>query len=279
MSWKVEVLNKRERWCSKGPSHGTEEEATAWAESNQQESWMNWRLREFDPFWEPEKRFHKFNSKIEYAWKIEVLHEQIWVTVGSLHDEEWSAIDWAGSNREDWWEDWQVVQTPPDDRIRFDRKWLPEPNSGCWLWMGGKNGEYGSFAYQGITMGAHRVSWILYNGLTDPKLVIRHKCNTPCCVNPDHLITGTQLEAVQNMISQGRSHWSSGESHSEALRGKPHPGARGEGNCNSSLSESDVKRIRFMAADGWRHRLIAETLGTSVHNVRAIVSRKTWKHV
>ncbi|WP_353848756.1 HNH endonuclease [Brevundimonas sp.] len=33
---------------------------------------------------------------------------------------------------------------------------------------------------------------------------VLHKCDTPTCVNPDHLRAGTQLENIQDMNAKGR---------------------------------------------------------------------------
>ena len=71
---------------------------------------------------------------------------------------------------------------------RFSKYVLPEPNTGCWFWVGGlsKNG-YGQFWLLGRTVSAHRFSYFLFRGSLDDSLVIDHLCRTPSCVNPQHL--------------------------------------------------------------------------------------------
>jgi hypothetical protein len=80
---------------------------------------------------------------------------------------------------------------------RFWKKVIPEPNSGCWLWLAGTTRQgYGQFqitSYQNML--AHRVSFEAANGKLDAALVIDHKCQTTCCVNPEHL---QQVTAVRN---------------------------------------------------------------------------------
>lgn len=70
---------------------------------------------------------------------------------------------------------------------RFDAKWIPEPNSGCWLWIATNRGGYGRVKFRGRLCEAHRVSWVLYRGDLPDNLDIDHKCRNRCCVNPDHL--------------------------------------------------------------------------------------------
>lgn len=82
---------------------------------------------------------------------------------------------------------------------------------GCWLWTGSRRGAndlYGGFG--GTT--AHRVSWAFANGrapLTEE--IIRHICDNPLCVNPDHLEVGSQQQNVDDMVQRGRGHWQRGE--------------------------------------------------------------------
>ena len=41
-----------------------------------------------------------------------------------------------------------------------------------------------------------------YGEITQP--VLRHTCDNSWCINPDHLIQGTQLDNIQDMESRGR---------------------------------------------------------------------------
>jgi hypothetical protein len=92
---------------------------------------------------------------------------------------------------------------------RFQEKFIPEPNSGCWLWMGAVVPDgYGSFGISTKqTMKAHRVSWLLYRGAIPPQTHVLHHCDTRCCVNPDHLFLGDNAANVADRVAKGRS-WS-----------------------------------------------------------------------
>lgn len=69
---------------------------------------------------------------------------------------------------------------------RFWDKVMPEPNSGCWLWTGGAD-RYGGFRVRSRQVGAHRAAYQALVGPIPNDLELDHRCNTPLCVNPDHL--------------------------------------------------------------------------------------------
>lgn len=82
---------------------------------------------------------------------------------------------------------------------------IPEPNTGCWLWGGHTNEDgYGKLSVEGKLKSAHRVSFEAFNGKITKGLLVCHKCDTPQCVNPDHLFLGTQLDNMRDMSIKGR---------------------------------------------------------------------------
>lgn len=75
----------------------------------------------------------------------------------------------------------------------------PEPNSGCWLFVGALDHKgYGKFWYCGRSRRAHRVSFELLIGKPPRRAVLDHKCRTRCCVNPEH------LDAVTPVVNTAR---------------------------------------------------------------------------
>lgn len=89
---------------------------------------------------------------------------------------------------------------------RFESKFIPEPNTGCWLWTATsvKYG-YGTFHWRGKDRYAHRVSWELYRGTWPSTLCVLHKCDTPACVNPEHLFLGSRTDNNADCVSKGRN--------------------------------------------------------------------------
>ena len=80
-------------------------------------------------------------------------------------------------------------------------------DEGCWLWTGAVTKEgYGVIRVNGRNRPAHQISWELDTGLqVSAGKVIRHKCDTPQCVNPAHLLIGTPRDNVHDAISRNRN--------------------------------------------------------------------------
>lgn len=67
-------------------------------------------------------------------------------------------------------------------------KYEPEPNSGCWLWLGSRTmGGYGKIKVQRRTRLAHRIVYGSLVGAIPSGLTLDHLCRNRLCVNPAHL--------------------------------------------------------------------------------------------
>ena len=86
---------------------------------------------------------------------------------------------------------------------RFNQK-INKTNT-CWLWTGAQNSKgYGAMSYNGKVINAHRLSYLLHKGEIPDKLIVCHTCDTPRCVNPDHLWLGTHTDNNHDMIKKNR---------------------------------------------------------------------------
>lgn len=80
--------------------------------------------------------------------------------------------------------------------------------SGCWEWNGARHRHgHGVVRINSKNHQAHRVAWEQVNGPVPAGKIVRHSCDNPPCVNPDHLLVGTQRDNIHDMIQRGRAGW------------------------------------------------------------------------
>jgi hypothetical protein len=156
---------------------------------------------------------------------------------------------------------------------RFHASYLPEPNSGCWLWLGTERGSngYGAIKVDGSLIQAHRYSWQLHKGQIPAGSLVCHSCDVPACVNPNHLFLGDHQANSDDKYRKGRALTGSDLS-SLRLR----TGARGDRIGVSKLTAPQVLSIR---ADQRPQREIAAEFGVSQTAINNIRLRKVWRHI
>lgn len=76
----------------------------------------------------------------------------------------------------------------------------------CWEWQGPKHDRgYGwIFWASKDKYSAHRVSYMIFKGHVPKDQIVRHTCDNPCCVNPNHLILGNHADNANDMITRNR---------------------------------------------------------------------------
>lgn len=108
---------------------------------------------------------------------------------------------------------------------RVEQWSIPEPNTGCWLWVGSMTPVgYGLLTVHDPDkriVGAHRASYEAHVGPIPRGLVLDHKCCTPACVNPDHLRPVTK--AFNTLIGTSKSAENARKTH--CIRGHELRGA------------------------------------------------------
>ena len=162
-----------------------------------------------------------------------------------------------------------------ETREQYDTRKLTEVmaqvdvTSGCWIWTGkvfsnpryqAQGRGYGRTSYNlpsgGRIRGSHRTMHYIMTGEIHP--TVRHVCNEPRCVRPDHLIGGTHSENSQDMVAVKRQH-------------------------TQKVSVEQVREIRerYAAHEDKRHAAsqFAREYGTSYPQMRNIITGRSFPNV
>ena len=147
---------------------------------------------------------------------------------------------------------------------RFNNKFIPEPMSGCWLWLDTPNTHgYGRMKVAGRFRLAHRISYEIHKGDIPQDLCVRHNCDNRLCVNPEHLLVGTNSDNVADRVRRGRNHSFNGR-------------RAGAGNPNAKLTIEDVVAIRELRFSGLTLRSIGNRYGVAQRTIRDIFLGRSW---
>jgi hypothetical protein len=147
---------------------------------------------------------------------------------------------------------------------RFLRLVQKDEQSGCWLWIGGKQpAGYGIFSYGTKKEGsklAHRTAYEFWKGPIPTRVWVLHTCRNKC-VNPDHLELGSAKK--NNLDDKIRDN--------SLLIGSRNPAAK--------YTEDHVREIRRRYGEGETQTSISKSLGIKQGHISDICLRKVWKCV
>jgi hypothetical protein len=149
----------------------------------------------------------------------------------------------------------------------------------CWIWQGVVKPDgmgYGICRIGGNSNDkkeyAHRISFFLDKGRWPfPGMVVMHVCDTPKCVNPSHLIEGSQAENVLDAKAKGRLAY--GERNSMA-REEVRKKQRGEKNPMAKLSDEQSNQLFELKNQGYSQARIAREFNVSPALISLIINRK-----
>ena len=80
-----------------------------------------------------------------------------------------------------------------------------DPN-GCWIWNGAITSRgYGAIWHNKTSASAHRLSYQAFKNSSATGLYVCHTCDTPSCVNPEHLFLGTGTDNQNDSYQKGRN--------------------------------------------------------------------------
>jgi HNH endonuclease len=172
-------------------------------------------------------------------------------------------------------------QTPKKDKMKAKiidcpktyilERSMPEPNSGCWLWVGSTKGKgklksYGNVCFgTGKNISAHRFSYAAFNGQIPKDAWVLHRCDTPSCVNPDHLFLGDRAANAADRKMKNRGYLDNGK-----RSGEKHP--------RTNLTWEIVRQIRKLYQPyKITCPMLAKQFNIGVSAVELIVNNYSWK--
>ncbi len=141
-----------------------------------------------------------------------------------------------------------------------ERLSLCEPQkNGCVLWVGPHRRGYPDAQILGQHVSVTR--WVLAKKLNRelaPDECACHSCDTPMCVNPDHLFVGTHADNKLDCVQKER--------HS-----------RGEKVNTAKLTADAIERIRTRRGES--SYKLAREFGVCRTTINRIMNKQYWKHV
>lgn len=147
-----------------------------------------------------------------------------------------------------------------DQNERFLVKFTKHQN-GCWIWKTFNGETYPMFLFNKTPTRAHRVSFLMFKGAISPGDVVMHTCDNTGCVNPDHLILGSQKQNIHDCMKKKRF-----------VRG-----------TESHLAKLDVRSVvairKLWETKKLRQQDLANAFGMSQTAIYKIVNNLKWKEL
>ena len=153
------------------------------------------------------------------------------------------------------------MQSPNAVRERFMSKVDQRGHDECWPWRGSfLPSGYGAFWWGQNNVTAHRAAYTILVGHIPDGLVVRHSCDNKWCVNPAHLLAGTQAQNIADKVTRDRQ-------------------AKGEGHGMATKNAAMVTRVKLAFNRGESQAEIARREGVDRSFVNGVVHGKSWAHV
>ena len=93
-------------------------------------------------------------------------------------------------------------------RDYIKRRTTVNSETGCWEWQLSRDlCGYGVLHFRGNKWIAHRFAYTAFVCSIPNKMLVLHKCDNPCCCNPNHLYLGTHKDNTRDMIERGRDNF------------------------------------------------------------------------
>jgi hypothetical protein len=154
-----------------------------------------------------------------------------------------------------------VLVSPPSIPIVARIQRYGRRQGSCLIWTGPLRRGYADASVQGKHFGVHR--WVLEQKIRRtlaPGEFACHTCDTPACIEAEHLFAGSAKENNADCVAKERH-------------------ARGEAVNTAKLTEEQVLEIRRRRSTGEGSSALALAYGLSRSTVKRICSGRYWRHV
>mgnify|MGYP001561025647 CR=1 FL=1 len=149
--------------------------------------------------------------------------------------------------------------TSIEERLKNKSKYNPE--NACIEWISTMfNNGYGQITINRVKKSAHVASWEFHNKKSANGYFIMHKCDNKKCINPEHLMLGTNSLNQKDKILKNRQ-----------AKGTDFPSAK--------LNDDKVREIHKLLNSGMKQTEIAKIYNIDQSIISEIKSGKRWKHV
>ena len=135
---------------------------------------------------------------------------------------------------------------------------IQKQENGCWIYKGATSGPYGKIRWNVKWHSAHRISYEQFVGPIQKDKWVCHKCDTPKCVNPDHLFLGSPSDNHKDAIAKKRvpigekSHW-------------------------AKFTDKQIKEMRLLKQEGFTYERLSIIFNCSYTFVCDVIKKKIRK--
>lgn len=146
---------------------------------------------------------------------------------------------------------------------------MPEPNSGCWLWIDAPDSHGYGVLQTGkrTSIKAHRLSHILHKGPVPRGKLVCHHCDNTICVNPEHIYAGTSKQNNEDMHRRGR--------HRPSRNG-----LFGESQHTAVLTDaSATEALQLLLVERVNPAIVATRFGVGRTTMQKLRDGLTWRHL
>jgi hypothetical protein len=132
--------------------------------------------------------------------------------------------------------------------------------SGCIEWTGACDEDgYGKFTKKGWPDRAHKAAYIVAHGDIPEGQIVRHTCDNPPCINPQHLVAGTFADNAADRVQRERFNRESNRFN------------------RVRLSMDLAREIRVKHSQGVSRCALAAEYGVGADQISRVIHHNNWK--